>query len=383
MPVDYQALIDQFVAQQKKANEANETRYQQLLTTIDALGEQVGAQGTYGEAMNLIDQIGASARTEIQDQAARAQASGAQDLVSRGLGNTTIRSAMQRGIMADTQRALGAQAEREAGQKAGLLTQRAGAELDVGRLKAGAIEGKYDTAPDLGMMASLLQAAAAADEATPDGRRTVTSTAGSHSGPGAVTRWQAEQAANDMAARAKSGQTAPAKSDQTAPAKSGQTAPQAANDMAARGGGGFDPQTGMATGFTGPGSTVYLGEKGYVAPGGTTQLGGEAAAMAPGTGYVKGPEGGVSAVNEAGETVTASPEQVGAIEQLGGEGGIVQTPSGGTAQVSAPTGGGGNYYSSYDEYVKDRKSKGMPTISATYFQLVYGGNLKRLGKKVG
>ncbi len=200
MPVDYDKLIAQFTASTEKANKANEDRYKELLGQFDALAQQVGSAGTFGEAQKLIENIGTAARTEIADQANRAAAQSDQDLISRGLGNTTVRSAQQRGILGDTSKALAAQSEKEAAAKAGLLTQRAGAELSIGGMRASAIEGRQDVGPDLGMFASLLQAAAANEQ--PATKPTVRTTSSGGMGPGIITQHKAGQAASAAASQA-------------------------------------------------------------------------------------------------------------------------------------------------------------------------------------
>jgi len=186
-----QSLIDQITASQKKSVAANEQRYKDLLASIDTLSKQIGKEGTFGEAEALLGRIGEAARADITTQAARAKATSEQDLISRGLGQTTIRESAKRGISADEAKALQAQSESEAAQKAGLLTQRAGSELALGQLKAGAIQGREDVGPDLATFASLIQAAAEADKASQKTTVRVPSTAPA----GALTRWQAQQAA--------------------------------------------------------------------------------------------------------------------------------------------------------------------------------------------
>lgn len=173
MPIDYDALIRRFDEAQNRANTANLERYQALLTHLETLGQQVGAQGTFGEAENLLAQVGTAARTRIAEQETRALAATEQGLISRGLGGTTIRATARRGVMSDAERARQEAEERTAQQKAGLLTQRAGVETQIGGMRAAAIEGRTDVGPDLGMFASLLQAAAAGDTAG-GARRTAT-----------------------------------------------------------------------------------------------------------------------------------------------------------------------------------------------------------------
>ncbi len=159
MPTSLDAIMKQITDAQKKANAANLERYQQLLSVIDTLGKQVGAEGTFGQAEQLLSQVGQAAQTRIGEQATRAQATTEQGLISRGLGSTTIRQSAQRGIRADEERARQEAEERTAGQKAGLLTQRAGLETQIGGMKAGVMERRTDAGPDLGMYASLIQSA--------------------------------------------------------------------------------------------------------------------------------------------------------------------------------------------------------------------------------
>ena len=162
MPSSYDKLIEEIIAGSKKANEANEKRYTELLTHLESLtGQVTGAGGTYGQAQALLENVGNEARLRIAETSGKSSAQIEQDLISRGLGNSTMRANLQRAVTSDTNRALSAQAESEAAQKAGLLTQRAGAEISLGGMRAGAIEGRTDAGPDLGMFASLLQAAAA------------------------------------------------------------------------------------------------------------------------------------------------------------------------------------------------------------------------------
>lgn len=163
MAIDFDAIMKQIEADQKKANEANLARYQNLISGLKALNEQVvGAGGTFAQAEQLLMGVGTAARQQIGESAVKAGAMSEQDLVSRGLGSTTIREAAKRGVESDKQKALRVQEEQEARQKAGLLTQRAGFETQLGGMMAGAVERRQDVGPDLRMFSALLQAASAA-----------------------------------------------------------------------------------------------------------------------------------------------------------------------------------------------------------------------------
>ena len=112
-------IIKTMQAAQTKANTANEARYQEVL----------------GQFSNL----GKAGRTRITQQTEQAQAQATQNLTSRGLGNTTITSAVSRGIAGDAE------------------LQRQQLDESVAVRKAGVMERKTDAGPDLGMFANLLQ----------------------------------------------------------------------------------------------------------------------------------------------------------------------------------------------------------------------------------
>ena len=116
-----QGIIKQMQTAQQKANKANEKRYQQILSSFEGLGK--------------------AGRARIEQQTTQRQAQATQNLTSRGLGNTTITSAVERGIAGDAE------------------TQRQQLEESVTMQRAGVMERRTDEGPDLGMFASLLQSA--------------------------------------------------------------------------------------------------------------------------------------------------------------------------------------------------------------------------------
>jgi hypothetical protein len=185
--INYDDLIAQLQQRQDRANNANRRRYQQLLDTIDQTSET--ALGSYNEAMGLVDTLGHASRRDIDRGAQRTAATADQDLITRGLGNTTIRSSVQRGVEDDRAMNQLRLQESLAAQRAGLLTQRAGLEVDLGSLMAQAIEGRYDDGPDLGLYAQLLQASAAAGNQQPINA----SVGGGSSTGGMPSLWQQSQ----------------------------------------------------------------------------------------------------------------------------------------------------------------------------------------------
>lgn len=119
-------IIKRFEAAQLAANKANEDRYQQILSSLSGQG--------------------AAARRRVDQQATQAGGAADQDLISRGLGNTTIRQSVQRGVASDKELANQSIDEQVAGMRAGVMERR------------------NDEGPDLSMYANLIQAASAAGD---------------------------------------------------------------------------------------------------------------------------------------------------------------------------------------------------------------------------
>ena len=146
-------------AAQKQANKQNLLRYKQLLSTIKGIKTQTGK--SFKKAFEQIQGVGDVARQRVEQGKVRGQASAEQDLISRGLGNTTIRSSVRRGIADDAELQQQGIDEMVAQQRSGLFERRAGMQFNVGQLRAGAIEGRNDIGPNMSLYAQLLQAAAA------------------------------------------------------------------------------------------------------------------------------------------------------------------------------------------------------------------------------
>ena len=115
-------ILKKLQNKQRKANEANEARYQEIL-------------GMYGN-------LGQAGMARIGQAEQQAMASGTQDLASRGLGNTTIRGSMARGVASDAE----------------LARQQLGE--SVATQKAGVMERRTDEGPDMGLYSNLLMQAA-------------------------------------------------------------------------------------------------------------------------------------------------------------------------------------------------------------------------------
>lgn len=147
MALNFQDIISNMQQQQSDANQANLQRYRQLLKTI---------RRTRKGALRDVEGAGQAATQRLERESTARMGQAEQDLISRGLGNTTIRSAVQRGIQSDTDLAQQSIFE-------GVGQQKAGLRMETGGRLAAAIEGRNDIGPDLSMMAGLLQAASAQD----------------------------------------------------------------------------------------------------------------------------------------------------------------------------------------------------------------------------
>ncbi len=132
----------------KKANKAN----QKLLDRILELLEQEGIRGEkqyreeilpgivegYDKALTDVGRFGAGATQRVLDRGQQRSADLSQGLISRGLGNTTVAPNLERGIAADTDRALldidDAIASLRTGLQVGKTQAIAGGQTDLARL---------------------------------------------------------------------------------------------------------------------------------------------------------------------------------------------------------------------------------------------------------
>jgi hypothetical protein len=154
---DYQQILDTFRRLQEQANQANQSRYDQILQTIGQTSGQVG--GTYDKIGSLIQDLGNAQRGRIEQGRLRAMATNEQDLINRGLANTTIRSTTQRGISEDASRLEAELQEQINRQQADVLQQRAASQERLGSFLASMMERRSDVGPDANLVADLLRQA--------------------------------------------------------------------------------------------------------------------------------------------------------------------------------------------------------------------------------
>lgn len=137
------AWLQNFLAQadkaQAEAKAKNESRYQEILGGYNQ--RTADAEATLGK-------LGATERMAIEDRYQTGRASADQDLISRGLGNTTVRSSVMRGYDTERDRALTRLSEDRANLRLQYMPT-----LEGDRL--GFMERRNDVGPDLGQMAQL------------------------------------------------------------------------------------------------------------------------------------------------------------------------------------------------------------------------------------
>ncbi len=143
----YQAAIDQgtraqiassYQQQYNTARAANETRYNDILSKYDAAigkyqtdaaGVLQGYQDRYNTGIAALTGLGDTARSDANRQFNQLGARTTQSAISRGLGNTTVRDALGRGVEQERQVALGRINEAVRTQTAGIQSQLSGEQL--------------------------------------------------------------------------------------------------------------------------------------------------------------------------------------------------------------------------------------------------------------
>lgn len=136
-----QDLIQQYQDAMNQANQANQARYE------DAIA---GYQNMRDNISGYLDSQGQQAQEDINRQYDRFGASSDQDLMNRGLSNTTVRSSVQRGVEEDRGRALRNSQEQIDRQRLGFETTAQQGLLDF-------MERRTDQAPSYGDLANLAQ----------------------------------------------------------------------------------------------------------------------------------------------------------------------------------------------------------------------------------
>ena len=137
----YGQLLNQFQTAQDEAKAANQKRYDQVLAEQDALKTRT---------LGGLEGLGNSARAGIKADYAGLGSRLGQDLVSRGLANTTVGAQQQLGVAEKQNTAIQALEEQ-------LRRERLGYDVNLTGDKLGFIERRDDTYPDMGQLAQLAQ----------------------------------------------------------------------------------------------------------------------------------------------------------------------------------------------------------------------------------
>lgn len=134
-------FLQQADTAQAEAKAANEQRYADIL--------QGYQQRTAGAAQD-IEGLGASERLNIGDRYTTGRAQAEQDLISRGLGNSTVRSSVMRGYDQERDRAMTRLAEDQSNMRLQYLPALEGDRLQF-------MERRNDVGPDMNQVAALAQ----------------------------------------------------------------------------------------------------------------------------------------------------------------------------------------------------------------------------------
>lgn len=86
----------------REQNKLSQARNQQMMTGLRESQER--ARQGFARARTQLEGSAASSMQRLQEQGERSMGSAEQDLISRGLGNTTVRTNVRRGISADVER---------------------------------------------------------------------------------------------------------------------------------------------------------------------------------------------------------------------------------------------------------------------------------------
>lgn len=155
---DINAFLAKFQADQEAANQAGLTRWGNLMKTGGNIRNRALGKGGYYDQMGANQaKMGGTARRLIGDAETQNLAGAEQDLMDRGLGNTTIRSSVRRGVQSDATNQRAALEESLAAGENQVLGQRAGADMEIGRFMTDLGLSRNDIGPDIGQYLSLIQ----------------------------------------------------------------------------------------------------------------------------------------------------------------------------------------------------------------------------------
>jgi hypothetical protein len=148
-----QQLLQQLQQSQSGANRTNQNQYKQLLASV--ANTRKGVEGLFGD-------LGKSGMQRIGENEAQQRGQTEQDLMSRGLGNTTIRNTMLGGVSRN------AEMERQ-NLTSGIAGQKLGATMQLGQMQGDAILSRMNQGPDMSTYMNLIQQLAQSGGGAPAG----------------------------------------------------------------------------------------------------------------------------------------------------------------------------------------------------------------------
>jgi hypothetical protein len=182
-----QSIVSAVQKRQKKANTANEQRYDQGLGVLQRAQQgitgaggilpqaEANSRGAIMEALRNSSGVGETAQRRVSEQEQNARGATQQSAISRGLGNTTILDSLQRGVRRDANDARANIDEQVAARNADLWLRMAQNNAQFGQAQANATRGmagdisqfiaaRNDVGPSLNDYAGLIQQAMAAPD---------------------------------------------------------------------------------------------------------------------------------------------------------------------------------------------------------------------------
>jgi len=139
-----QQLMRSLSGAQAQQQAAAQQQYQQLLGTVSKTGKAV---------TGLQKGLGATGMARIAQQEQQARGAAEQQMTSRGLGNTTLLQAAERGVARDAEQA------RQSLQE-GIAQQKIGTTMQLGNMYGDALLSRVNQPPQMGMYLQLIQALA-------------------------------------------------------------------------------------------------------------------------------------------------------------------------------------------------------------------------------
>lgn len=246
-------IMKRMQGQQDTANAANTQRGQQAGAAITFGHDSTNA--AYGNAASQYANFGQAADTRINQNLQKNQGAAQQNLVSRGLGNTSITDAVMRGYQNDAELQHQQVGETKAQHLGDISMAQAQSERGYAQDYSGMLERQYDNGPDQSLYANLAKEAAA----------------GANQSPVQVTQQARSNDASAQTGAIQQQQTNAAimGANRGAGAGSGAAGSYSNGSMNGGGGGmGGGGAAGMSGGINGGGNGYGGGSTGYEAPSG-------------------------------------------------------------------------------------------------------------------